>query len=342
MAKFTRILSIDGGGIRAIIPAQILTALEKKLKQRSGNVDTRLADHFDMIAGTGTGGILTCLYLAPQANESGHPRFAAEEAAGLLLKKGPEIYDVPFFHRMRSFGSRDEKYPAQGLEKVLDHYFGKLNLSELLKPCLVPAYDITRREGKFFTQHDARLRPHFDFRVRDVARATSAAPTYFECAEIEALDNVIYPLIDGGVFANNPALCAYAEAHKLFRRAEAGNAWGTAADLVVFSLGTGKVNTPYAYKRVKDWGVGNWAQPMYHIAASGAAETVDYQLRQLFDAAGVPGQYVRLDPEIPLTNSSEMDDASEANLRDLRVLGNETAGEQDHLLERVADLLLAE
>ena len=63
MSKLTRILSIDGGGIRGIIPGQILVALEQKLKERTHNDNTKIADYFDLIAGTSTGGILTCIYV---------------------------------------------------------------------------------------------------------------------------------------------------------------------------------------------------------------------------------------------------------------------------------------
>ncbi|MGB3616646.1 MAG: patatin-like phospholipase family protein [Catalinimonas sp.] len=341
MSKLTRVLSIDGGGIRAIIPAQILTALEGKLKKRAGNPDARLADHFDLIAGTGTGGLLTCFYLAPQANESGHPRFAAEEVAQVFLKRGAEVYDVPLFHRLRSIGNREEKYPAGGLQRVIDHFIGKMRLSELLKPCVIPAYDITRRELVFFRQHQARQRAHFNFQLRDVARVTSTIPTYFETPEIEAFDGVTYPLIDGGLMANNPAMCAYGEARELFSTRD-GERTSEIRDFLVFSLGTGQMNESYPVKKVRDWNRGQWAQPMYDMAAAGQAELVDVQLRQLFDAAGASEQYVRLNPPIPLTNSSAVDDASDGNLRDLRVLGSETAGDHDDVLERVDDKLLSE
>ena len=67
-----------------------------------------------------------------------------------------------------------------------------------------------------FTQHDAKQNPGYDYLLRDVARATSASPTYFEPARVHSLSEISYPLVDGGVFANNPALCAYAEAMQLF------------------------------------------------------------------------------------------------------------------------------
>ncbi len=70
MAKLTRILSIDGGGIRGILPGEILVALEEKLIQKSGNEKCTLADYFDLFAGTSTGAILTCIYLSPHISDS--------------------------------------------------------------------------------------------------------------------------------------------------------------------------------------------------------------------------------------------------------------------------------
>ena len=92
-----RRLSIDGGGIRGILPGQILVALEKKLREKSGNSKARIADYFDLIAGTSTGEILTCLYLCPEspgANPS-QAKFSACEAIGLSLGRGDDIFDVP-------------------------------------------------------------------------------------------------------------------------------------------------------------------------------------------------------------------------------------------------------
>ena len=118
MARFTRILSIDGGGIRGIIPAQILVSLEEKLRQQTGDRGARIADYFDLIAGTSTGGILTCVYLCPDRGDPKRPRFTAEEAVDLYFERGDEIFDIPVWHRVRAAGGlRDEKYPPSYARK---------------------------------------------------------------------------------------------------------------------------------------------------------------------------------------------------------------------------------
>ena len=328
-----RILSIDGGGIRGILPGQILVALEKKLQEKSDNAEARIADYFDLMAGTSTGGILTCLYLCPGKKEPERSRFSASEAVELYLERGDEIFDVSVWKRLSAGnGVWDEKYSADELEKALEEYLGELKLSELLKPCLITSYNIRKRKTHFFKQHKAKESIKDDFLVRDVARATSAAPTYFEVARVESMSLTPYPLIDGGVFANNPALCAYAEARTLQEKP-------TAKDMFLLSLGTGKIKEPYYYKEAKDWGKVGWLGPVLDIMMSGVAETVDYQLNQIFDSVGESSRYVRIAPELG-NAKPEMDNATIENLRALKEAGEKCAQENDAVLDEVADRLV--
>ena len=331
-----RILSIDGGGIRGIIPGQVLVALEEKLKQLSGDSNMRIADAFDLIAGTSTGGILTCLYLCPGPKRR-RPRFSAADAVNLYLQNGDDIFDVSFFQRVASGGGiLEEKYSAEPLERVLRTYFGDLKLSQLLKPCLITSYDITRRQARFFNSTDvAEEGDAREFYVRDIARATSAAPTYFEPANIRAFDMSVYPLIDGGIFANNPALCAFVEAFKLKANLNIGK-------MKVLSLGTGAAEKAYHYTEARGWGKLGWALPALDIMMSGVAETVDFQLRTLFTAAKRPLQYLRLQlnlADFPNVDSA-MDNASEGNMRALEAAGKKLAELADVELTRFAKLLL--
>lgn len=331
--KLTRVLSIDGGGIRGIIPGQVLVSFEKKLQDRSGNSKARIADYFDIIAGTSTGGILTCAYLKPDSLDASRPHFNAQEVVDLYLERGDEIFNIPVKHKIKSMGGlNDEKYPIEQFEDALNDYFGETKLSELLKPCLITSYDIKRRQGHFFTSHDAKVDPGWDYLVREVARATSAAPTYFECAKVKSLTNITYPLIDGGVFVNNPALCAYAEVHKKFN--------ATAKEMVILSLGTGFSKKEYDYNSAKNWGLASWVQPLIDIMMSGVADVVDYQLQQIYHAVGAPEQYLRINQVLPSDINSDMDDASRVNLLALKELGTEIAQTRSDELDRFIDYLI--
>ena len=330
-----RILSIDGGGIRGIIPGQVLVSLEQKLQEISGNPDFRIADAFDLIAGTSTGGILTCLYLCPDKN-TGKPKFSAPEAVDLYLQHGDNIFDVSIFRRIESLdGVAEAKYSADALEKALKDYLGDIKLGDLLKPCLITSYDITRRQAQFFNSADVKTQGSgWDFYLRDVARATSAAPTYFEPANISSLDRQVYPLVDGGVFANNPTMCAWVEAYNAHPELKV-------SDLHILSIGTGEVDKSYHYPEAKNWGKIGWIGPVLDIMMSGVSETVDYQMRKLFKSAGYPDQYLRL--QLDLQNFSDvdrsMDNASEKNMRALERAGQKLAHDSDAALTAFAQKL---
>ena len=334
MNKQTRILTIDGGGIRGLIPARILVSLERKLQQRSGRPEARIADFFDLIAGTSTGGLITCLLLAPGKN-GWSSAFSAQEIVDLYLDHGSEIFDAPLSKRIRSLGGlRDERYEAAGLERLIDERMGDLWLSQLIKPCLITAYDVTRRKAKFFTQHDAR-NDDKDYPIKVVARATSAAPTYFEAMPGENGRNP-YAYVDGGLFANNPAMCAYVEAYRKL----AGKP--TAENMVLLSLGTGQITKSYPYQSVKDWGMVQWVGPLIDIMMASVSETVDYQMQQLFTAHGRRDSYLRLQPTIATNDKelAELDNVTPANMDRLLALGVQLADEHEAELDALVERLL--
>ncbi|WP_449439218.1 patatin-like phospholipase family protein [Pedobacter steynii] len=123
-----KILSIDGGGIRGIIPGMLLVALEEKLKKESKDPAAAIVDYFDFFAGTSTGGILTCLLLCPSEDHPTRPRFSAKEALDLYLEHGNEIFKMSFFKRLRAkFGLAGERYNSKIFEGVLKSILEKPN-----------------------------------------------------------------------------------------------------------------------------------------------------------------------------------------------------------------------
>jgi patatin-like phospholipase/acyl hydrolase len=341
--KLIRILSIDGGGIRGIVPGKILVALEKKLQVRENNPEARIADYFDLVAGTSTGGILTCILLCPDDKNPLRPKYSAQEAVDLYIKNGNTIFSIPLWQKIKSLtGIIEEKYPSKYIENVLAQYLADLKLSQLVKPCLITAYDVKRSKPTFFRQHRALDRladgnNAYDFYLREVARATSAAPTYFEVALATSLSGVSYPLIDGGVFANNPALCAFAEATQYFSKEDDKL---TASEMFIFSIGTGASNKTYEYTRVKKWGVLEWVKPVLDIMMDGVSKTIDYQLLQIYEAIGLREQYIRVNP-ILTEAKSDMDNASPENLKALIADGMENAEKFDEVLDKVVEMLIA-
>jgi uncharacterized protein len=105
-------LSIDGGGIRGIVPACVLIQLETELREATGDDDLKIGECFDLIAGTSTGGILALLLLMPHADDPTRARFSARDALNLYLEYGDDIFDRSVWQRISSgFGIADESTP---------------------------------------------------------------------------------------------------------------------------------------------------------------------------------------------------------------------------------------
>jgi patatin-like phospholipase/acyl hydrolase len=322
MEKKVKILSIDGGGIRGIIPGTILNYIETRLQEELDDPNTRLADHFDLIAGTSTGGILTCTYL--MADDQGRSKYSAEFAVDLYMKNGGQIFNRSLARELKTvFGLFGAKYSADSLEGLLQEYFDETWISELRRPCIITSYDIRNRSSVFFNKLDGVNNPVKNYKVKEVTRATSAAPTYFAPALIRSEIEAPLALIDGGTFANNPSLCAFAEARTIdFKKEDSpGNiTFPTPKEILMISLGTGTELMPYTYPKAKRWGAVQWIQPVIDVMMSGNSETVDYQLKQIFDATESGAFYHRIQPGLQDAKSA-MDDVSPENLIALKEAG---------------------
>lgn len=339
--KKIAILSIDGGGIRGILPAAILVRLESLLQEITHEPDLKIGDMFDLVAGTSTGGILSCIYLAPGANKKA--KYSARDALDLYIDHGHEIFSHSLVHDAESGdGLLGPKYSFENLYSQLTRYFGDLKLADLIKPSLITAYEMTQRRAVFFTSVDAMADPGSNFFVRDVARATSAAPTFFAPAGIRSMDTRDWALLDGGVFANNPALCAYSEAlkvdfPKLFPNCDKDRPAG-AKDMLIISLGTGSVKKSYHIEDYIHAGELKWLQPIIDILMSGNSETVDYELKSIYSTLAAPDQadYYRLEPGL-LAASSQMDLATPDNINKLKDAGLAFAETNLALLREIAE-----
>jgi patatin-like phospholipase/acyl hydrolase len=280
-----RVLAIDGGGIRGLIPALVLAELERRAQRP-------VHELFDMIAGTSTGGILACAMCAPNP-------MPAAQVADIYEEEGPAIFDRSVWQRIRSAeGLLDEKYDAGALDRALERFLAGKRLAQTRPELIVPAYDMGAPGPYFFKTRHARERPDEDFPLTVVARATAAAPTYFE-----ALAAGERALVDGGVFAVNPAMSAFAEVLRFH----------PSADVVLVSLGTGERTRRRRFADVKDWGLVEWARPILDVVFDGISDAVDYQLRHVLGE----DRYWRF--QVELTRASDdLDDASPENLRALR------------------------
>ncbi|HEY2727053.1 MAG TPA: patatin-like phospholipase family protein, partial [Parafilimonas sp.] len=224
-------------------------------------------------------------------------------------------------------------------------YFGDETLNNFIRPSLITSYEITDRKSVFFTSSDACADDMYNFKIRDIARATSAAPTYFSPAHIQSLNGQLYTLVDGGMFANNPALCAYAEARKTEFSKVLNNAdkkdKPTAQDMIIVSLGTGSVKKQYHYNDFKHAGEIKWLEPVIDILMAGNSETVAYQLTQMYLTLDKEFQsnYYRLEPGLKEA-CSEMDEATPENIDNLYQAGLTYVYDNIKMIEEIADKIL--
>jgi uncharacterized protein len=310
MAPAFKVLAVDGGGIWGVIPALLLAAIEEQTKRP-------ISDLFDLVSGTSTGGIIALGLTKP--GPDGKPEKSANDVVQLYVADGTTIFPTSFLQGLHVGAVRGAKYDARGLESTLLQHFGDARLKDALKPVLIPSYDIEKQIPIFFKSEKAKVDPTYDFAMRDVVRATSAAPTYFPPEKIATGDPLnYYALVDGGIVAGNPALCAYAEAMKMGKAAD---------DMLVVSLGTGEFRRPIKYADAVNWGQLEWAQPIIGIVLQGSNATVDYQLQQLLQYDGPQQSYFRF--QVEFGQDTSIDDASPANLKYLMDLARAYISQPD-------------
>ena len=155
----------------------------------------------------------------------------------------------------------------------------------------------------------------FDFRLRHIARATSAAPSYFSPARIQNGSGKWFSAVDGGVFANNPSVIALVAAYKLYPEAES---------FMVVSLGTGSLAKPIPYGRARRWGSVGWVQPVLSILMDGNADTIHDVVNQIL---GTEYHFrfqisTGLDFDLPYTMNEAFDCATAENIARLERLAN--------------------
>lgn len=325
MGKIFRILSIDGGGIRGIIPAMMLSEIEA----RTGCL---IHEMFDMIAGTSTGAIIALGLTKPDG--SGSAAYRAQDGVTLYEEVVPLIFGRSLRRKLSTLdGLINERYPTEPVESALQRFLGETSLKAALTPVLVTSYDIHRRIPWFFRSWRAVDEDDHDFPMKVVARAATAAPTYFAPANLEIGDGNCYSLIDGGVFANNPTMCAFVDA--MTERPEIRN-------YLVVSLGTGDSAAPILYDPVKGWGSIGWFGPGIDILLHGGNETVDYQMRMLLSHS-VDGRqrYYRFQPRLGKVNSA-LDDTTPENISALKRLTQQYIDENGAVIDDLCSQLMNE
>lgn len=343
--RLVKVLAIDGGGIRGVIPAVLLDRLDQLAQAKLLNKNKApqpIARLFDIVVGTSTGGIIATGIAAPKDGTPRAARMSPRDLVDLFTRRGQEVFPNSGSRLRRIRALFGPKYDAAPIERILTEYLGDTQLSQAITNLLVTSYNLETRDVKFFKcrRHVTPARAEDrDYLLRDVVRATSAAPTYFPPAYISAIGtSAKEELTDGGVYVNNPALCGYIEALKLYSRQ------GEKPDVLVVALGTGNARQSYPYGQVKGWGFLGWGNPrkglpILSVMMDGQSEDVDYHLGYLLNAVGAPKRFYRFDTELPKYVSHELDDSTPANIAALEGLASELANTRAADLETVAELI---
>ncbi len=304
MAKY--ILSVEGGGIRGIIPAIILAEIEKRTRRT-------IAEIFDLIAGTSTGGIVVAGLC--RKDERGNPQYSANDLVELYQEYGAYIFKSSFFRRSILSWFNCAQYPHKNIESVLDKYFGEDILKNTLSKVLITSYDIHNNRPFFFKSWKEG-----NIKLKDALRAATAAPTYFMPKHLK-INQIKRVLVDGGVFANNPAACAYASGKRLFPN----------DDILLLSIGTGRRDRSIANSR--RFGKIGWIKPLLNVMFASSLDAVNYQLDQV-----IADKYIRIQSQLKIA-SPDMDNITSKNIKSLQQEANAMIEENQKVVDKFCDVL---
>ncbi|KAJ0079731.1 hypothetical protein Patl1_23197 [Pistacia atlantica] len=212
MENLLQVLSIDGGGVRGIIPGTILAFLESQLQKLDGN-DARIVDYFDFIAGTSTGGLVTAMLATP--NQDNRPMHSLNWYGAITdwVKSKWTDYARPVYQSVEGFIQLVEKeafcpkYDGDYLHKKIKEMLGEKWLHETLTNVIIPSFDIRLLQPVIFSTLKAKRDDAKDAPLSEVCIGTSAAPYYLPPHHFEmnsSRGTKKFNLIDGGVAANNP------------------------------------------------------------------------------------------------------------------------------------------
>jgi patatin-like phospholipase/acyl hydrolase len=286
-----KLLSLDGGGVRGVISAVWLQEIRRHL-------DIPLYEAFDLIAGTSTGSILaigSAMGIEPK------------EMVSMYTNKAHIAFPRGNFGRFKSRilrlvegkGLSVPRYDGKGLDRLLKETIGEDQMfGDMKTRVLVPTYDIEQSQPRMFKSWREECA---DIPAWEVARASSAAPTYLPAHKLFTLGRDQY-LLDGGLVANNPSMCALAEAIRLGAKKE---------DITLVSLGTGQSTQTIEGKKAQHWGGFQWAPNIINTIMDGSSDIQTYHTKMI-----IGERCFRFQMMIP-KELAKMDDSNPKHIKEL-------------------------
>ncbi|CAF2680485.1 unnamed protein product [Rotaria sp. Silwood2] len=278
------ILSIDGGGIRGLIPAIWISELERRTQLSSSSM-------FHMMAGTSTGGILAAGLSLPDKPGIIKPRYKAVDFVQLYTVHSKRIFSCSsVLEKILKLGI---KYTDEGRKALFEQYFGDTQLSQTLTDLVITATTFRSCTTELFQRSEAINDYRKNYKLVDVLMCTTAAPMYFPSYRLH--DTVF---VDGGVQANNPAMCAYIEACKKNVKRE---------DIFILSLGTGDYVpdplNPNAKRHLLFWLTNK--RDALSVYLNGPERNIDYQLSNILGSDHYNRWQIWLEKPISLDDISK-------------------------------------
>jgi uncharacterized protein len=300
--KIIKVLAIDGGGIRGVIPATFC----KHLETITGST-LPMWQLFDFIVGTSTGGIMTMLLTRPDPDHPGQAKFSAEDCVNLYVQDGKDLFSAPADYTAKNANNELPQFPDSSVTTTLQAYLPKpgCELKQALTEVAVTAYDLNGRSPVLFTSFMANKSPMENFYMRDVAQATSAFPGLFAAAAITSVGGEQSLLcVDGGMSGSSPTLQAYMWASQVTRAPESITTTVEKAlqnlyvpgvgfpyqrvtlpllfanpdpdlQVIVVSLGTGHYMAPVPYDTTSGWGFAQWMNVLPDVMFDATTRTAD-------------------------------------------------------------------
>ncbi|PUZ67373.1 hypothetical protein GQ55_3G429400 [Panicum hallii var. hallii] len=304
------VLTIDGGGIRGLIPGTVLAFLEARLQELDGPA-ARLADYFDYIAGTSTGGLITAMLATP--GKDGRPLFSAEGINPFYLEHGPRIFPQRWSSLAAGVAAAwGPKYDGEYLRALIREKLGEKRVLDTLTNVVVPTFDVKLLQPIIFSTYDAMVTPSKNALLSDVCIGTSAAPTYLPAHYFWTKDanreQREFNLIDGGVAANYPTMVAMTiiteeimdrkeDAHQYLTKTLEENC----GRFLMLSMGTGlrSEEEQYTAEACSRWGIIGWLRkrgmaPIMDVFMAASSDLVDIHVAAKFKLFRSESNYLRV------------------------------------------------
>jgi patatin-like phospholipase/acyl hydrolase len=333
------ILSVDGGGLRGVVPLTILKTIEAKTGKR-------IHELFNFIAGTSTGGLITAAISIKDPIEPTTPLYSLDDIVNVYVRRGHEIFP----HRSKIGNLLHDaedlfrpKFGESGIKGVFTDVLKNYRLLDCLNDIMICSYDLNNNVPLFFKSRLAKNDAAQNALLYDVCRATSAGPSYLPSYEFVYPNDIEDPnrnCIDGGVYVNNPSMAAlveFSKYHSAYLPSTTEMPEINYDDVFVLSLGTGSYTGKVNNADTANKGEIYWAQQISEIMMRGVNRATDYEMKEMMEE----GNYLRLTIAIDNDVHSEMTNSSSETTQYLVTATKDMLVQKDKALSDFLDKMLS-